>query len=577
MSSAAKGFVDGLMAGSDWRQRQARSTRINKALDYELKDLEDMRAGGDRIRAAAGADAAALPDPVTNYWKKAGGAVANFFGFGKDKEEETPDSVQAPQTQPAGSVVGGNSNNFDTGQMTMQGIALRDGGPVADEGNHRIDPETGRKTIYIPLRDDPREMGEDLKYNAGQAVGQFVADVKGGMEPIVDSLKGNVVDPIVGAADTAIEVGKGLLLNREPAPRRGDVPADQQQAVETRAPTANDAPAGTTQPPGQTPAATPRTAGAGVAAQPGVETRANRAPTPAIEAPTQAPAPAPAAVTRLRPEDVPAFKTRDWQRYREEVTLGLIQQGVRPSEAHAEVDKVQMNGFLSHAQRAMVALQSGMAEEAAVQMKMAYSYFPNGSDVWFDMTTDASGQPAIIGRGRDEESGEEVGKPMILNAERASAMIDNLQRPGAWRSWTKDWRTEKMQREIFEAEGPLKAYDAETRRINANASLERARSLSAYGRSGSGGMKPSDASRFSKDMRERIFLLEQEDPQLADELKAVAGQLFSMTDGLKPDAVIRAVMRAHEGDETAIEMLAEFGLSVPPAEREDSGWFSWFD
>ena len=108
-------------------------------------------------------------------------------------------------------------------------------------------------------------------------------------------------------------------------------------------------------------------------------------------------------------------------------------------------------------------------------MTTRLQYFPNGSKVEFATFDDPkSGRPVLVARGYNEETGEPTGAPQIVTAERLSVMIEQMSKPEAFRTWTKDGH--QLQLDIAkqqEAESHNKtmediyAYGNETDRIKA--------------------------------------------------------------------------------------------------------------
>lgn len=181
----------------------------------------------------------------------------------------------------------------------------------------------------------------------------------------------------------------------------------------------------------------------------------------------------------VRPEELPSMSTTDWSEYRMKMTMYAMQSGDGLNEAHKMVDdritNMQMTGFQREGQKAMLYLQTGQNREAAMALRQAYQYFPNGVTVKFGTMTDPkTGQPAIMTMGTDEETGEPTGSPMLITVERLTTMMENMSNPQAFRTWTKDGRD--MQLKINELQSiddyrqgslDISAANAETNRIDA--------------------------------------------------------------------------------------------------------------
>lgn len=238
------------------------------------------------------------------------------------------------------------------------------------------------------------------------------------------------------------------------------------------------------------------------------------------------------------PDDMPTMPTKDWEKYRNTVVQARILQGKSAAEAHQEVTAVQMQGFQRFGMEAAQLLQAGDPAAAARALKAAYQYFPNGADVKFGMQNDRSGQPALIGMGFDEKTGEPTGTPMLINAERMNAMLDNLSDPGKWLAWTKDWREEAAKdKEYEEVTKPAAEAKLETDRMAAEAnvnrsqaSLERAR---ASGRSTTPSLKQTDIRAAEDRFVDRLMMDEVIGENQADvnELASLMAQVFVETGG----------------------------------------------
>jgi hypothetical protein len=93
--------------------------------------------------------------------------------------------------------------------------------------------------------------------------------------------------------------------------------------------------------------------------------------------------------------------------------------------------------------------------------------------------------------GTDEKTGEPTGDPMLITKERLAVMMENMSNPNAFRTWTKDWRNEEFERQIYEEyTKPIGEANAETARINARANEANAaaRGQEAINARGQGGM-----------------------------------------------------------------------------------------
>ena len=265
----------------------------------------------------------------------------------------------------------------------------------------------------------------------------------------------------------------------------------------------------------------------------------------------------------VRPEDLPSMSTKDWSGYRERMTTGAIMRGQNPVEAHKMVDdritQTQMAGFQREGNKAVLYLQSGQNREAAMALRQAYQYFPNGVSVKFGTMIDPkTGQPAIMTMGTDEETGEPTGSPMLITTERLTTMMENMSNPSAFRTWTKDGRDlqvkiNQLQSQDDYRQGSLEisAYNAETSRM--------------AGGSGAGGGGMSDSERrqrdqvYAKAMSESGFMEKGfEDPSVTRALASAMSMFERLQPGLDTNTVMNEVMSAYQADpENGVQQLLE--------------------
>lgn len=263
----------------------------------------------------------------------------------------------------------------------------------------------------------------------------------------------------------------------------------------------------------------------------------------------------------MRPADLPQMPTKDWVAYRREQMAAMQMQGMNPSEALKVVDDmtvgIQMRGFQREATKAFQYMQTGQMQEAAMALSMAYQYFPNGTTVQFAQFDDPqSGQPVLVARGFDEETGEPTGKPMIVTAERLSVMVEQMQKPEAFRTWTKDNRELQMEvarhKETVSHNRTMEdiyGYGAETDRMNA---MSRAKAAEQ----GSGSTFDASEQRQRNVLyRERVdkLLMDEglgdymEDSAMREDLAAIMARVGDMYPTASPNQVEQVVMKAFRG------------------------------
>lgn len=242
------------------------------------------------------------------------------------------------------------------------------------------------------------------------------------------------------------------------------------------------------------------------------------------------------------PSEIPNMPVKDWVAYRARAVRNAMLQGASPAEAHQQVTQLQMSGFRDYAQQALMHLEGGNPLAAASALRAAYQYFPNGSDVRIGVTKGVDGNPVLVGMGRNEETGESVGSPMVLNSERLSVMIENLSNPEAFRAWTKDWRDEQFTRQRYEeVEKPQAQSQMDVAQRNARSyeMMAGAQMLNAE-RQAAGGAKPrtqADLDRANAAFVKAVEMLSLTDQAKADRLMSVMSQIYKRSNWEYPQVI----------------------------------------
>lgn len=258
--------------------------------------------------------------------------------------------------------------------------------------------------------------------------------------------------------------------------------------------------------------------------------------------------------------DIPNMPVRDWVEYRAGMVSDLMLQGATAPEAHAKVTQMQQQGFVNYAQQSLMHLQAGNANAAATALRAAYQYFPNGTDVQLGVQQGKDGQPVIVGQGRDEETGEPKGPPMVLNSERLAVLIENFSNPDAFRTWTKDWRDEQFNRQKYEevekpeAESNARYRDRAGRAALINAEADRVRA----GTSATSGRRQADLDRANAAFQDAVEMLGYTDQAGADRMMSLMAQIYARSNWQYPQ-VIEFVRKAQDEDRLD-EVMQALGL-----------------
>lgn len=259
------------------------------------------------------------------------------------------------------------------------------------------------------------------------------------------------------------------------------------------------------------------------------------------------------------------MNTEEWVAYRAASVESMLMQGMSLPEAHDAVTSMQQKGFLNYGTQALQMLAAGDPARAAMALKAAYQYFPNGVDVRFGITKDKQGQPALVAMGASEQTGESTGAPMLITGERLAVMMENMTNPDAFRTWTKDWREfEQDLRKYYEMEKPQAESENIYRDRMGRAALNRSEAdlVGAYNAGRGGGRKRTDMDRNSAALRDYVAesgLLEGIDPQTQRYLTRVMEALYLNYDMLQGE-IIEEVMVAYENNQLP-QLLESYGLS----------------
>lgn len=254
------------------------------------------------------------------------------------------------------------------------------------------------------------------------------------------------------------------------------------------------------------------------------------------------------AAQGVRPADLPSMNTADWGEHRRERFLGMKMQGMSTREAYEAMDmeviETQIRGFNHELSKAFQYLQTGQSNAAMLAMTMAYQYFPNGSNVEFAAMDDPkTGRPVLVARGVSEETGEPVGSPQIITAERINMMRAAATDPDKWRVWTKDSRDLQLEiaklgetKEHHRAMEDIYAYEAETERREAAALPTGLKSPEQRARGENFDLAVKDLA-----MQDPMF----ESPQIQEQLAAYMADLQDMYPQSPDRKIISVVLDAY--------------------------------
>lgn len=230
-------------------------------------------------------------------------------------------------------------------------------------------------------------------------------------------------------------------------------------------------------------------------------------------------------ISKVSAEQIPNFSNKDWESFRDENIQELVANGMSYAEAWDKVDQqtiaTQRRGFLHFASQADALLAGGDKKGAAAAVRAAFQYMPSTTDL---KVGEYNGH--VVAFGVDEETGEQIGTPIVVTPELLQQVQMNFANPQVWAQYAQDRRkldqadTELQQGsrrlDIMEEGLGIERENALTRRIDAIGGIP--------GQGGSS-LKESDiatARRAIDDWAFGIGQSEDADPALGSALKALA-------------------------------------------------------
>jgi len=249
--------------------------------------------------------------------------------------------------------------------------------------------------------------------------------------------------------------------------------------------------------------------------------------------------------------EIPQMTVNDWMNYRSEAVIGLMEQGMTGQEAHESVNLEQQQGTLNYLAQAQQSLAVGDRRSASLALYAAYQHFPNGTSLKFGTATSPeTGEQMLLATGIDQETGDPIGQPTAITQESLAALRANIEDPKNFLSWTKDWRDEAFQRQIYEeVEKPAAESRAQYERDVGAGNLLRGQADVLYqqsrARGGRGGRSEADEDRANTAFLKATEELAFNNPADARALVSVMSQLF-VTQGKEYTQIHQEIMDAYE-------------------------------
>lgn len=260
------------------------------------------------------------------------------------------------------------------------------------------------------------------------------------------------------------------------------------------------------------------------AAGPGASAAAPTA-VPETAAPAEANPLANFDISKVSAEQIPNFSNKDWESFREENIQELVANGMSYAEAWDKVDQqtiaTQRRGFLHFASQADALLKHGDKRGAAAAVRAAFQYMPSTTDL---KVGEYNGH--VVAFGVDEETGEQVGSPMVITPDLLQQVQMNFANPQVWAEYAQDRRKlDQADRELGQGDRRLDLVEQGVGIERENALTRRIDAIGGIPGQGGSSLKESDiatARRSIDDWAFGVGQTEGADPALGSALKALA-------------------------------------------------------
>jgi len=570
-------FMEGLQGGIGSMQDIRRKRQLDELYDQEITLGREKVSGRDHSRTRAGLPALkkfssgdpflfrmmeklgrgtnATESPTASALPVSAETVTPELSLSGDYEvapmELDPSQFEAPQYEFADGTAGGLGDWLDDEKA---GKAKRPAYDSKADTQSRVDANraarkaggAAREAVPTQVIDRSAEktLGQKVAAKAGQAAkyeGYGLASKPGaGLLSKAGRFAGRVAAPLAiagagaggirGALDTettgdgfwsevgqrAVGAGKGVvagLLNPMDAlmGNGGEEAPAPQEAV----PTGSSGP--TQRYSRRNPAAPAPAAGA---------SGAGAIPSGPAAAPAEADPMAGFDISKVNAEEIPNFSNKDWESFREENIKELVANGMSYAEAWDKVDQQTMNtqrrGFLHFTSQADALLAAGDKKGASAAVRAAFQYMPSTTDL---KVGEYKGH--VVAFGVDEETGEQIGTPIVVTPELLQKVQMNFASPQVWAEYAQDRRKlDQADRELGQNDRRLDLVEEGVGIERENALTKRYDAIGFPGATGSPSLKETDVASARKAIEDWAFGIgsddENADPALPSALKALA-------------------------------------------------------
>lgn len=230
-------------------------------------------------------------------------------------------------------------------------------------------------------------------------------------------------------------------------------------------------------------------------------------------------------ISKVSAEQIPNFSNKDWESFRDENIQELVANGMSYAEAWDKVDQqtiaTQRRGFLHFASQADALLAGGDKKGAAAAVRAAFQYMPSTTDL---KVGEYNGH--VVAFGVDEETGEQIGTPIVVTPELLQQVQMNFANPQVWAQYAQDRRKlDQADTELSQGERRLDIMEEGLGIERENALTRRIDAIGGIPGQGGSSLKESDiatARRAIDDWAFGIGQSEDADPALGSALKALA-------------------------------------------------------
>lgn len=476
------GFADGTAGGlGDWLDDEQAGKP--KRESYRADSKEEIARRAERARTGRPAGGATVEGDPSKYRPAKQGQVGNDMRRGAARAEAKAAQSAIPETPPKGRIASGvgKAGRFARGA----GAGALAGGAIGAALENSLDGDAKLAEYYRRINRPGGEKDAGPWEAAGVRTIGVLQDV--GRTFLPQAVEDRLF-PYLGESEQA----PGAIPTTAPASRRS--PAGLPPGGRDRRPSDR------------------RVASAPAAG-----------PSQAIPeaAPAEANPLADFDVSKVSAEQIPNFSNKDWESFRDENIQELVANGMSYAEAWDKVDQqtiaTQRRGFLHFASQADALLAGGDKKGAAAAVRAAFQYMPSTTDL---KVGEYNGH--VVAFGVDEETGEQIGTPIVVTPELLQQVQMNFANPQVWAQYAQD------RRKLDQADTELEQGERRLGLMEEGLGIERENALTnrlaAIG-GGSGGLNETNIATARRAIDDWAFGIGQSkdaDPALGSALKALA-------------------------------------------------------